>query len=117
MVCDNCQKKIGTVATQEVWKSGSRNTVESGGRRLNENKLLSGKSTRYSPYTTKFSKCKVCKGTIHQPGSTYCQGLSLILLISMDSFLFYVGCAYKLGICTMCGVKILQTKNYRQSSV
>jgi len=32
-------------------------------------------------------------------------------------FLFVLGCAYKLGICSMCGVKILQTKNYRQSSV
>ncbi|OOV80327.1 hypothetical protein BTA35_0217135 [Oceanospirillum linum] len=31
--------------------------------------------------------------------------------------MFRTGCAYKLGICTMCGVKVLQTKNYRQSAV
>ncbi|UJR09092.1 hypothetical protein I4U23_013339 [Adineta vaga] len=100
MVCDDCQKKVGRIATQDVWKNGSRNTVESGGKKLNENKLLSGKSSRYSPYTTKFTKCKLCKSTIHQPGSSYCQG-----------------CAYKLGICAMCGVKVLETKNYRQSAV
>jgi len=100
MVCDACQKKLGHIATQDVWKAGSRNTLEGGGRKLNENKLLSGKSTRFSPYTTKFVKCKICKATVHQPGSTYCQS-----------------CSYKLGICSMCGVKILQTKNYRQSAV
>jgi len=80
--------------------AGSRNTVAGGGKKLGENKLLAAKSSRYNPYTTKFSKCKVCKSTIHQTGSTYCQG-----------------CAYKLGICSMCGIKILETKNYRQSSV
>ncbi|CAF1284097.1 unnamed protein product [Adineta ricciae] len=26
MVCDACQKKVGRIATQDVWKSGSRNT-------------------------------------------------------------------------------------------
>ena len=34
-----------------------------------------------------------------QVGSHYCQE-----------------CAYKKGICAMCGVKILKTKNYKQSS-
>jgi hypothetical protein len=32
---------------------------------------------RYSPYTTNFNKCKICKSKIHQPGSTYCQGLKI----------------------------------------
>jgi hypothetical protein len=49
--------------------------IESGGKKLNENKLLSGKNSRYSPYTTTFNKCKICKSKIHQPGSSYCQGL------------------------------------------
>jgi len=74
---------------------------------------------RYSPYTTKFNKCKICKSTIHQPGSTYCQGLyskKTCEFIRLK-FWIYLGCSYKLGICAMCGVKILQTKNYRQSSV
>ncbi len=71
----------------------------------------------YSPYTTKFTKCKLCKGSIHQPGSTYCQGLLLYFYWLYEWLLFVVGCSYKLGICGMCGVKILQTKNYRQSAV
>ena len=36
---------------------------------------------------------------VHQVGSHYCQQ-----------------CAYKKGICAMCGVKILKTQGYRQSA-
>ncbi|KAF9406937.1 hypothetical protein HW555_012874, partial [Spodoptera exigua] len=42
---------------------------------------------------------KICRTKVHQVGSHYCQA-----------------CAYKKGICAMCGKKILDTKNYRQSS-
>ena len=40
MVCPTCEKKLRTVACPDKWKEGSANTVESGGRKLNENKLL-----------------------------------------------------------------------------
>ncbi|KAJ8957547.1 hypothetical protein NQ318_020586 [Aromia moschata] len=33
MVCDQCQKKCGKVITPDPWKSGARNTTESGGRK------------------------------------------------------------------------------------
>jgi hypothetical protein len=46
-----------------------------------------------------FPRCKICKTKVHQVGSHYCQE-----------------CAYKKGICAMCGVKMLSTKNYKQSS-
>ncbi|CAB4006687.1 Hypothetical predicted protein [Paramuricea clavata] len=99
MVCDKCEKKLGKVITPDPWKSGARNTTEGGGRKVGENKLLTQKKNRFTPYS-QFEKCRICKTTVHQPHSKYCQG-----------------CAYKKGICSMCGKQILNTKDYRQSSV
>ncbi|XP_053620663.1 cysteine-rich PDZ-binding protein [Plodia interpunctella] len=99
MVCEKCEKKLGKVITPDPWKTGARNTVESGGRKVGENKALTAKKGRYNPYTSKFQECKICRTKVHQVGSHYCQA-----------------CAYKKGICAMCGKKILDTKNYRQSS-
>lgn len=95
------EKKLVTVITPDTWKDGARNTTESGGRKLNENKALTSKKARFDPYgKNKFSTCRICKSSVHQPGSHYCQG-----------------CAYKKGICAMCGKKVLDTKNYKQTSV
>lgn len=122
MVCEKCEAKLGKVITPDPWKSGARNTVESGGRKLNENKAVSGglKSSRVNQVSTVFRPCRfvvytglltklisntspfvprICKQKVHQSGSHYCQA-----------------CAYKKGICAMCGKKMLDTKNYRQSS-
>jgi len=99
MVCEKCQTKLGKVITPDPWKSGARNTTEGGGRKVNENKALTSKKARFSPYD-KFEKCKICKVTVHQVGSHYCQP-----------------CAYKIGICAMCGKKMIETKNYKQSAV
>jgi len=100
MVCDKCQKKgkLGKVVTPDPWKAGARNTTESGGRKPGENKLLTSKKNRFAPYQ-QFSKCLICKSTVHQVHSKYCQG-----------------CAYKKGICAMCGKQVLDTKDYRQTS-
>ncbi|XP_064091328.1 cysteine-rich PDZ-binding protein [Macrobrachium rosenbergii] len=99
MVCEKCQKKLGKVITPDTWKAGANNTVEGGGRKINENKLLTSKKNRFNPYTTKFVECRICRTKVHQAGSNFCQG-----------------CAYKKGICAMCGKKILDTKSYCQSS-
>ncbi|KAI9141351.1 cysteine-rich PDZ-binding protein-like protein [Paraphysoderma sedebokerense] len=98
MVCKKCEKKLAKTATSDVWKDGSRNATIGKDRKLNENKLLTkGKAAaRFNPYS---SKCKICKQTVHQQGSNYCQS-----------------CAYKEGICAMCGVKILDTSGYKMSS-
>lgn len=98
MVCEKCEKKLGKVITPDPWKAGARNTTEGGGRVINENKALTAKKARFTPYG-KFAECRICRQKVHQVGSNYCQG-----------------CAYKKGICAMCGKKILETKNYRQSS-
>ncbi|XP_048155031.1 cysteine-rich PDZ-binding protein isoform X2 [Corvus hawaiiensis] len=47
MVCDKCEKKLGTVIIPDTWKDGARNTTESGGRKLNENKALTSKKARH----------------------------------------------------------------------
>lgn len=100
MVCDKCQKKLGKIITPDPWKAGARNTTESGGRKVDENKALTSRTSRAAPYQVTSGRCRICKSSVHQRGSHYCQG-----------------CAYKKGICAMCGTKILETKNYRQSSV
>lgn len=58
MVCEKCEKKLGRVITPDPWKAGARNTVESGGRKVGENKALTSKKGRINPYTSKFQECK-----------------------------------------------------------
>lgn len=99
MVCADCEKKLGRVITPDPWKAGARNTVEGGGRKINENKALTAKKARFNPYNSKFETCRICRTKVHQVGSHYCQA-----------------CAYKKGICAMCGKKLLDVKSYRQSS-
>ncbi|KAI3365116.1 hypothetical protein L3Q82_010236, partial [Scortum barcoo] len=76
------EKKLGKVITPDTWKDGARNTTEGGGRKLNENKILTSKKARFDPYSkTGFATCRICKSSVHQSGSHYCQG-----------------CAYKKGM-------------------
>ncbi|KAK6616979.1 hypothetical protein RUM43_014765 [Polyplax serrata] len=98
MVCEKCEKKLGRVVTPDPWKAGARNTNE-GGRKIGENKAIGAPRTRFNPYTTKFGTCRICRQNVHQAGHHYCQA-----------------CAYKKAICSMCGKKLLETKNYKQSS-
>ncbi|KAI8567436.1 hypothetical protein RHMOL_Rhmol02G0122100 [Rhododendron molle] len=44
MVCEKCEKKLGKVIVPDKWKEGASNTTEGGGRKINENKLLSKKN-------------------------------------------------------------------------
>uniref|UniRef100_A0A8C1Y3K9 Cysteine-rich PDZ-binding protein n=1 Tax=Cyprinus carpio TaxID=7962 RepID=A0A8C1Y3K9_CYPCA len=75
MVCEKCEKKLGRVITPDTWKDGARNTTESGGRKLNENKMLTSKKARFDPYgKSGFNICRICKSSVHQSGSHYCQG-------------------------------------------
>lgn len=106
MVCEKCEKKLSTIITPDAWKTGARNTLESGGRKLNENKLLSQTAkTRVASGTTggntglQFRDCRICKVKCHQAGYYYCQQ-----------------CSFKKGICSMCGIKIANTKDHNQCS-
>jgi len=100
MVCKKCEKKLHKSVVPEVWKEGSRNADVGKGREVGKNMAASKsqlKSNRVTPYS-KFVKCKLCKQQLHQQGN-YCQA-----------------CAYKKGICSMCGVKVLDVSFYKQSS-
>ncbi|XP_059292874.1 uncharacterized protein LOC132623455 [Lycium barbarum] len=96
MVCDKCEKKLSKVIVPDKWKAGASNTTEGGGRKINENKLLS-KKKRWTPYGN--TKCTICKQQVHQDGK-YCHT-----------------CAYSKGVCAMCGKQVLDTKLYKQSNV
>ncbi|CAO3658978.1 hypothetical protein G6F70_000761 [Rhizopus microsporus] len=99
MVCKKCEKKLVAVAAPDTWKEGSNNAVAgSSGRKINQNKLLSksAKANRFNPLE---GKCRLCKNRVHQTKANYCQD-----------------CAYKKGICAICGKQVLDTTNYRQSS-
>ncbi|WZZ86460.1 hypothetical protein YC2023_115039 [Brassica napus] len=92
------EKKLSKVIVPDKWKDGARNVTEGGGRKINENKLLS-KKNRWTPYGTATTKCMICKQQVHQDGK-YCHT-----------------CAYSKGVCAMCGKQVLDTKMYKQSNV
>mmetsp|Transcript_23944 Transcript_23944/g.26567 ORF Transcript_23944/g.26567 Transcript_23944/m.26567 type:complete len:99 (-) Transcript_23944:100-396(-) len=98
MVCEKCEKKLARVICQDPWKDGARNTVESGGKKVGKIRTTSTRRSkrRASPYS---KVCRICHAKLHVTGN-YCND-----------------CAYKKGICTMCGRKILDTKMYKQSLV
>ncbi len=61
--------------------------------------ILNVNNCSYQPYAEqKFEKCRICKHSVHQVGSHYCQT-----------------CAYQKGICAMCGHRIIDTRNFKQS--
>ncbi|KAL7415656.1 microtubule-associated protein CRIPT-domain-containing protein [Mrakia frigida] len=94
MVCKTCEKKLSRSAAPDPTQAST-----SSNRKIGENKLLSSK--RFSPYSTLMGKCKDCKSTVTQNGGNYCQG-----------------CAYKKGICAICGKMVLDVKGlgYKMSS-
>jgi len=118
MVCADCEKKLGKLAVPDKWRpsGGGGAAAAAAGRTgpaaaaaaasapgtskalaLSKNSLLFKK--QHTRDMLAQGKCKLCNGAVHQRGA-YCQQ-----------------CAYKKGICAMCGKKVLDVKNYRQSSV
>lgn len=128
MVCAKCEKTLSKTATADpfvrVWLTqrnrnaagflvgtGSAGRVGAsrgvhaplpGARKVGENKLLS-KSNRFSPLD---AKCKLCKQRVTQERASYCQ----------CTFATDTACAYKKGLCAICGKQILDTSRYKQSS-
>ena len=99
MVCKKCEAKLTSLATPSTFKDApGSSTSSSSGRRVNENKLLTSRKKGTSGSNPYQHNCKICKSITAGPKHKYCQG-----------------CSYKNGICAMCGVQILDTRNYRQS--
>ncbi|KAK4687926.1 cysteine-rich PDZ-binding protein, partial [Tremellales sp. Uapishka_1] len=104
MVCKKCEKKTSTVAAPDPFQPSSST------RKIGENKLLSARA-RAAPYVKPGAagvsrgkinpygnKCLDCKQSTQQNSATRCQK-----------------CAYKKGLCAICGVLILDTTKYKQS--
>jgi hypothetical protein len=87
MVCQKCEKKLSLIAVPDKWKDGARNTS-----------AQRPKGVQYTTHSNPYSSCKLCQAKLHQFGAHYCQQ-----------------CAYKKGICALCGCEILNTTYYRQS--
>jgi len=104
MPCSKCENKLASLATPSVKKASDlyggvgapRSTGSSAPeRKIGENKMLSKPAKkRFTPYAT---TCGDCGLRTHQ-GGKYCQK-----------------CAYKRGVCGICGKKILDTSAYKMS--
>ena len=106
MVCDDCEAKTTKSSQMEMWKEGHRSAKITehggGGSRHGGNKLLtgnrygnmSGGANRFQPYKGggASKRCRLCKGMLHGDADLYCQH-----------------CAYKHGLCSMCGKQIADT--------
>ncbi|WFD19661.1 hypothetical protein MCAP1_001897 [Malassezia caprae] len=113
MVCQKCERLLSKTVTPDPYRNrnaagalvgrgsaaktgvGRGPAAVGGARKVGENKLLS-QSGRYNPLG---SQCKLCKRRVTQERATFCQG-----------------CAYKKGLCAICGKQILDTTRYKQSS-
>jgi len=116
MVCEKCERKLRSVAAPERWREGSRN-VTGRGRQVGGNKLVCfgfsislfffwqmGRS--FQPFQ---GHCLICKGQVLQQGYKVCFVLLLLILPQ------YCGtCAYKNGVCAMCGERVLDVRPYKQ---
>ncbi|ORX40681.1 hypothetical protein BD324DRAFT_611766 [Kockovaella imperatae] len=107
MVCKKCEKKTSTLAAPDPFQPSSST------RKIGENKLLTARA-RASPYAkpggagagiskgkinTYGNKCIDCKQSVQQNYATRCQK-----------------CAYKKGLCAICGNIVLDTSRYKQTT-
>ena len=93
MVCDDCSRKLSTLATPDPYK-GAATGAGGPSRSVGENKALR-KGVRSNPYG---NCCKVCKMKVQIISATYC-----------------TQCAYGKGVCAICGKQVLDTSMYKMS--
>ncbi|KAI9633978.1 uncharacterized protein MKK02DRAFT_38649 [Dioszegia hungarica] len=104
MVCKKCEKRLTTVAAPDPFQPSSST------RKIGENKLLTARA-RAAPYVkpgaggvgkgktnTMGNKCIDCKLSCQQNGAIRCHK-----------------CAYKKGLCAICGTIVLDTSRYKQT--
>ncbi|KAH9951212.1 microtubule-associated protein CRIPT-domain-containing protein [Amylocystis lapponica] len=98
LTCMCAHQKTSKLAAPDPFKSTSQ-SIKDGSRKIGENKLLSrpgSSKNRFQPYQ---GKCRDCKSTVTQNKAKYCHG-----------------CAYKRGVCAICGKKVLDTSGYVMSA-
>ncbi len=90
MVCAKCEARLPKLVVADKWKQPGKSSGPvrgSGGK-------LAGAAAPTAPRA-----CRACKSGVHLAGAHYCQA-----------------CAYKNGICAMCGARVLNTDAYKMSS-
>merc|ERR1712203_519810 len=123
--------KLGKVINPDPWKAGSSNNTTpgaaGGSRKVGENKLLTSRKNRFNPVDSDFKKCRICKqkekllrtgGRVDGDSKVLQEvlaDLKIELLVHQVNSHYCQECAYKKGICAMCGHKIIDTSKYRQS--
>ncbi|KAF8159485.1 PDZ-binding protein [Crassisporium funariophilum] len=109
MVCKKCESKLSKVAAPDPFTASS-SSIKDGTRKVGENKLLSRPGSSKNRFQASLllihvhkkpyqGKCKDCKQPVTQNKAKYCHG-----------------CAYKKGLCSICGKQILDTTGYVMSS-
>lgn len=91
MVCDDCEKRIRTTVTPDVYKGG-RNEPSKRSRAGNTGTLIG----TLRPMS-KSEQCDACSVSIHVNHAKYCQS-----------------CSHALGCCFMCGKALFDTGMYEQ---
>ncbi|CAJ0963938.1 unnamed protein product, partial [Mesorhabditis belari] len=99
MVCDKCKTKLTKLIGVDPYRNKPHNKPVG----VTKNKAT-GLQNKWLGSEKKAGivgvKCKICKQSLHQVGSHYCQN-----------------CAFQKGICAMCGKKITDVSMSRQTVV
>ncbi|PWN87877.1 hypothetical protein FA10DRAFT_288582 [Acaromyces ingoldii] len=118
MVCKTCEKKLGKVSAADPFRNrntqgavvssglgsagpsrggpSASSTSSSSVRDVGKNKLLGAKNW-YSPMA---ARCTLCKANVQQDKAKYCQQ-----------------CAFKKGLCAMCGKAVVDEKVRKMSKM
>ncbi|KIM34110.1 hypothetical protein M408DRAFT_325621 [Serendipita vermifera MAFF 305830] len=111
MVCSKCEKKLSKLAAPDPFNVTS---TSEGKRKIGQNTLLTmkgrgvgsssssstkglAKGKRFSPYAVK--KCKDCNSNVSQNNAQYCHT-----------------CAFKKGLCSICGKAVIDTSSFTMST-
>ena len=103
MVCAKCEAKLPKLIVADKWKAGAidarkTTSASSGGSGSIGGVGVGAAGGGGGPAMT-LRPCRLCKAKVHLEGAHYCQP-----------------CAYKNGICAMCGARVLATAGYTMSS-
>ena len=101
MVCAKCEAKLPKLVVGDKWKGGA-GSKQPGAPSSASGPMRGGKvgvpgKLGAAPAISR--PCRLCKGNVHLAQAHYCQA-----------------CAYKNGICAMCGTRVLDTTSYKMSS-
>jgi cysteine-rich PDZ-binding protein len=102
MVCGKCEAKLArpVVADKHKWDAAAGASGSGAGVKRTSGPMRGGLlGGPKRPGVSVGAPCRLCKGNVHLAGAHYCNT-----------------CAYKNGICSMCGTKVLDTSAYKMSN-